>query len=1467
MMRAAVFCTCPQGVYSGGRYHAFMLAVCLARLGHDTYFVSNETPIFAAELENLYPEGRLQIVNTKNFFLRPTRRFDFVAVAPQITPLRNMYEGAIRFARESGARLALINFESANWYNSLSPSPRPKDGWAEWSLLTTEGCLVLCSAEENLRHARDFYKPLAPDTRYDIWQPAINDLAIPPEPEARENAIVVFARPMDKHKGGGDVEALLRPELAGYALDIVIGNPKGAEPFVQDLSRKAEEVGMTVRGRFGLCDVDKFKLIRSAKALVFPSYFEGYGYPPIEALACDTPCVAYDLPVVRENCGDVASLVPIGDVESLFRSLEHVVRTAPGPQPTSDLPSVRKLASVAERTLALGEVLDTDRRECRTLHNKLGRTADGTIVSATAGSAFQVHGRTVLAVQIEVRGHLVHASGPPAIFDRVELLRGRRGVKAVRHTLALRLHSGGAGALEAACRAEICLTYENGTTILLPLADLQFDEKPAKLPRALASMTRRVTHRDCVVLDGWLYPETPYDGLILMSDQGDVSAADIGINDLKYAGSFPRSPGLRCGFRAVLPLDAGDRRYVALTMLGGRIAGHLDLGPLGAVPASRTDGTALPLADDSPAFFAGPDGPDGKRVFASTATRVDDLVSFRGWSNVADEPVSVNLYSHADASAPSVRRRLAQTSLHVIRPDIETKYSLGSIPPVGFDTGVFVAPNDGIAYSAELVSSEGTVIDVASFARLGTGNYDNVRRATVSPLSHARVGEPSLIVARPTAENKDFEEEHLKWACSACQYNLKTGKLFVRGWVLAKTEMRIEILSDPGGVLLGTAQTGFPRPDVASRYGIADAKAPFGFEFDFQVPLERLGEIAIRVFLPSGPIHRRSAGRPVVTSPETFQVTDAEYDPVWRKLWLRGLFAHPGLRPTALSVMRAGTKVASGVAPVKRQRGTEMYAGWVVEAILDRGLAANEELTVVVDTDRGLSITLATSIARFPKMVGGTLTSQRQTLALARDGVNAVRNLVAPFEDGRRTALLVVHNLDAPDRPQKLRALQALGHALEERGAKLICFHHSKGSVADTVNEIRFFDPVLDDVAQRSPTVNWPREFGSDRKALGRLDLILRTSYGFYASRDRNPVPWAECDRRIGEEYQKLKAVIEAVRPQVVLLWHQWNSLCEVAELIASRNRIPTAFVHEGMLPLTMTIDPAGMMAEASCAGAVLRGSGPIPQQARAKAAHIIRRIADERLDRKPQLAVNVVAPIVQALRERGSKVLFYAGVNDWQSGNLPLDAPKARQHSPHYADTLDGLIAIAAVAAELDAFVLFKPHPNLYPRETGVALDRVIMVRDANTIDLITETDATATLLSSVAYVSLAHRRPTVLLGRNSLSGTGAAYELAQPAQLKGILRDAFEAKDLGRRLAAFESHVGALVKDFLFPYGEGTDHLLKDYGDAADLVLSLSSRPGPLRSGRRKVTGTAESGRALGREGAIRSLLTWRSQRGHTS
>jgi glycosyltransferase involved in cell wall biosynthesis len=66
-------------------------------------------------------------------------------------------------------------------------------------------------------------------------------------------------------------------------------------------------------------------LYRRATATVFPSLFEGFGMPLVEAMACGCPLAASNRGVVAETCGDAALLFDPEDEEAIADAIRRIV--------------------------------------------------------------------------------------------------------------------------------------------------------------------------------------------------------------------------------------------------------------------------------------------------------------------------------------------------------------------------------------------------------------------------------------------------------------------------------------------------------------------------------------------------------------------------------------------------------------------------------------------------------------------------------------------------------------------------------------------------------------------------------------------------------------------------------------------------------------------------------------------------------------------------------------------------------------------------------------------------------------------------------------------------------------------------------------------------------------------------------------------------------------------------------------
>jgi glycosyltransferase involved in cell wall biosynthesis len=66
-------------------------------------------------------------------------------------------------------------------------------------------------------------------------------------------------------------------------------------------------------------------LYRTAAGLVFPSQYEGFGQPPLEAMACGCPVACSDAASLPEVCGDAARLFDPRSVEAMVDAVEEIL--------------------------------------------------------------------------------------------------------------------------------------------------------------------------------------------------------------------------------------------------------------------------------------------------------------------------------------------------------------------------------------------------------------------------------------------------------------------------------------------------------------------------------------------------------------------------------------------------------------------------------------------------------------------------------------------------------------------------------------------------------------------------------------------------------------------------------------------------------------------------------------------------------------------------------------------------------------------------------------------------------------------------------------------------------------------------------------------------------------------------------------------------------------------------------------
>ncbi|MFQ5610998.1 MAG: glycosyltransferase family 4 protein [Anaerolineae bacterium] len=127
----------------------------------------------------------------------------------------------------------------------------------------------------------------------------------------------VISDAQSRKSGGGN------PNVGGLAL--VIAGKRGW--LYDELFTRVKALGLEHRVLFpGYVDeADKAALISGALAYVFPSLYEGFGLPLLEAMACGTPVLSGNASSLPEIADDAALLVDPRDTRAIARGVQRLV--------------------------------------------------------------------------------------------------------------------------------------------------------------------------------------------------------------------------------------------------------------------------------------------------------------------------------------------------------------------------------------------------------------------------------------------------------------------------------------------------------------------------------------------------------------------------------------------------------------------------------------------------------------------------------------------------------------------------------------------------------------------------------------------------------------------------------------------------------------------------------------------------------------------------------------------------------------------------------------------------------------------------------------------------------------------------------------------------------------------------------------------------------------------------------------
>ncbi|MEO5822961.1 MAG: glycosyltransferase family 1 protein [Vicinamibacteraceae bacterium] len=164
-----------------------------------------------------------------------------------------------------------------------------------------------------------------PPNRVVVTPLGVSTRVRPPAAVDREHAapLVLFVGSQLNRRHVPDLVRAFAPLVAREARArlVLVGDNRSHPP--EDARAVARDLGIAaaVDTRPWIADAELAALYGAATAFAWLSTYEGFGLPPLEAMAAGVPVVAYDTAVAREVYGTAATLVPVGHVEAVTAAL------------------------------------------------------------------------------------------------------------------------------------------------------------------------------------------------------------------------------------------------------------------------------------------------------------------------------------------------------------------------------------------------------------------------------------------------------------------------------------------------------------------------------------------------------------------------------------------------------------------------------------------------------------------------------------------------------------------------------------------------------------------------------------------------------------------------------------------------------------------------------------------------------------------------------------------------------------------------------------------------------------------------------------------------------------------------------------------------------------------------------------------------------------------------------------------
>jgi len=306
----------------GGEVHTYNVAKQLVKLGHNVTVLCAKTSYFSKEKDHLLEDE--EIINGIQV-LRARKPYEYGATLSSLPALGELYRRLDTLV--SDGRVDLVNFTLYRpwvpaWFATRNRVPcvptvhLTSEGFGSYKGWTHYDGGIVGGLSQRLIESmifkiryplmltvsecqREFLSQFLPKNRIKVVYNGV-DLAYydSVRSKAKNPYQLIFIGWLKRRKNvlhAVKAVEIARGRLRNLRLVIVSGGGE-YEPLIKKLSQRSDYIEYHKK----ISDAEKVRLLKESSLLVFPTLKEGFSLVPIEALACRTPFMGYDIPSMRE---------------------------------------------------------------------------------------------------------------------------------------------------------------------------------------------------------------------------------------------------------------------------------------------------------------------------------------------------------------------------------------------------------------------------------------------------------------------------------------------------------------------------------------------------------------------------------------------------------------------------------------------------------------------------------------------------------------------------------------------------------------------------------------------------------------------------------------------------------------------------------------------------------------------------------------------------------------------------------------------------------------------------------------------------------------------------------------------------------------------------------------------------------------------------------------------------------------